>query len=51
MENDTRLKCVNCGNKWTVEQRIDDDFDADMMCPDCNWAASAWNFIPEYEEE
>jgi hypothetical protein len=47
---ETKVKCDSCGNKWKIERRIDDDFDSDIECPDCLFATSAWNFIPEYED-
>jgi DNA-directed RNA polymerase subunit RPC12/RpoP len=46
---ETQVKCASCGNKWIIEKRIDDDFDEPIECPDCLFAASAWNFIPEWE--
>jgi len=47
----THVKCPQCGTKWEFEGLLDDDFDADTTCPDCHWEASAWNLIPEAEDE
>ena len=48
MGNTTKLKCVCCGMKWEVNYKeFNDDLDIDTTCPDCHWAASAWNFILE----
>jgi hypothetical protein len=47
----TRVKCPNCGNKWKIIGQVDDNFDADTTCPDCHFAASAWNFIENEDDE
>ena len=51
-DNVTRLKCADCGTKWEVNYKeFNEDICTDTICPDCHWAVSAWNFIPEAEGE
>lgn len=47
----TKVKCANCGTKFEVDVLIVDDLGHPLECPDCNFAASFWNFDVELPPE
>lgn len=44
MKKITRIKCPNCGTKFEIEIKYDENFDSSTVCPDCAWQTSLWGF-------
>ena len=51
VEEGTRVKCANCGSKWKYQKSVEKEEEEEdtLMCPDCEFIASVWNFVPELE--
>lgn len=50
-ETKSIVLCPQCSFKVKLSTQYDEDIDETVVCPQCNWIASKWNFEFFYQKE